>query len=765
MIDRGVNKIMNCIKLEKLNDFFTEINKRPQQGVYFIRINKYSSEIDEFIKQYYEKARQTGVVIEGRIPNPDEKNLAYYSEMMGMEFSLDEAFISKSLKKWLPRMNDYQNKNIAKAIFDVLEGLRLAGKNENILKNVYIKFMCWLYYKFERVVANLLSDNAPKILYEGEISNHELLLISVLSGAGCDVVLLQYSGDDAYMKVDPQNKYSKEFKGDNLQAFPKGYSLKSLRERKVEEINNQRLYGTPSKYKNCTNAWIGGDGLKDVLTDLAIRGNDKSYFYNCFIRVNGVEDKLIYQNDLYQFSMSLKNKKRRYVIVDGTLPVPTMEEIASIKRGNYTDYEQLVAHISSNISYSANIELQRIMVTAFVDIILEESKKPEINVNKLTNKAVYILCWLKRYQSKLFNNWDVPDVACFIHMGGCTNENEALFLRFLSKLPIDVLILNPNLNVRCILEDKMLFEKNYTQSMSLDKFPQSNNTLHIGTAAYHAERELDSLLYQDSGMYRNNQFKKASIISLQTMYEEIDILWDNEMKYRPNFGTVGDTVNLPVIFSKISGIKNGDISKYWMDVKKLITDDTFFTANMDIINKNKANPVKAFATQFLKNGRLQRDVIKQHKCYQYGILREEMQDHLLDKLDELIQERIIKGTFENGMEYTIISVALNLNMEMVRILQKFDFTKKNPKYVYINTTETIISLEDSIMLAYLHLVGFDIVCFIPTGYQSVEKHYAKVLMEEHQIGEFVYDLQIPDFRELPSNTRPSWREKIFKRGT
>lgn len=45
------------------------------------------------------------------------------------------------------------------------------------------------------------------------------------------------------------------------------------------------------------------------------------------------------------------------------------------------------------------------------------------------------------------------------------------------------------------------------------------------------------------------------------------------------------------------------------------------------------------------------------------------------------------------------------------MIQKFDFTKKNPKLIYINTTETVISLEDSILTAFLSLLGFDVVFF------------------------------------------------------
>lgn len=143
-------------KINTLNDFFIELHKRPEEGIYFYRLNGYSNEIKTFIQNYYESARKAGVVIEGKIPNPDEKNLAYYNEIMGMDFQMNPAFIETALKKWLPRMNSFQRKNVAYSIYDTLDSLRKSGKNENMLKNAYIKFMCWLYYKFERIV-NLLS--------------------------------------------------------------------------------------------------------------------------------------------------------------------------------------------------------------------------------------------------------------------------------------------------------------------------------------------------------------------------------------------------------------------------------------------------------------------------------------------------------------------------------------------------------------------------------------------------------------------------------
>ncbi len=756
--------MLKRIELTKPDDYFIDLGQRTNRGVYFCRINGYNGEIREFIRKYYEAARQNGVIIEGKLQNPDNNNLAYYNEIMGPSFQMSMGFINASLKKWLPRMTDAQRENVAGAIYDTLLSLRQAGKNDNMLKNAYIKFMCWLYYKFERIVHKLGDDKLPKILYEGTIGNYELLLMNVLCIAGCDILLLQYNGDAEYLKIDANSSRSSALNLPGMAAFPQGFCLKQIRQDIQEAMNNQRLYGIKPQLTNCTNAWISGKIMEDIRKDTGTRGDDQRFFYNCFARIMGAEDKLTYLNELYQLQLELKTCKRRVVIVNEKIAPPSLDEIGSIRRQNYRDVNQLIMDLSSNIKYTASQELQRIVHKAFVDIMLEENKKGE-NLNRMTNKAVYLLCWLKRYQQDLFGSWKMPEVACFFYMGGCQNENEAMFCRFLSRLPVDVIIFNPNLNQKCCLTDSTLYEVNYTESLQVNKFPEENTGLRVGTAAYHAERDLDSLIYQDSGIYRNQQYGKATAVTLQTMYEEIPLLWDQELKYRPNFSTADAVVNMPVILAKVCGVKDGALTPYWSSIKQLITQDTVVIKNIPDISPTAPNPIKGFATEFYRNGRLQKAKIKGHKAYQYGFLREAMQDHLLEKLQLLIEQKIIKGTFENGTEYTIISTALNLDKTIVRMIQKFDFTKKNPKLIYIITGETVLSLEDTIQAAFLNLVGFDILFFVPTGYQCIEQHLNRNLIEEHQIGEYVYDLQIPDFDAVPAqvNTRHSWRD-IFKRG-
>ena len=392
-------------KLRDLNDFFLELNARKETGVYFYRINGYNEAVKHFIVKYYEAARSFGVVIEGKISNPDEKNLAYYEEIMGMDFFLNVGFFEASLKKWLPRMNARQRNAVAVSVYDTLDGLKKAGKNENMLKNAYIKFMCWLYYKFERIVNRLGENGLPKILYEGEVGNYELLLLSVLSKAGCDIVLLQYKGDGEYRKKDASCIYSDEYTMPGMEPYPAYFNLKYLRDEMQKQTDQKRLYRVKPRLSNCTNAWIKGTGLEDIEKDAGERGEDPKLFYNCFYRISGVEDKLTYQNELYQFWLSLKNSGRKIVIAEKEIPKPAIEEISAVRRKNYTRNDQMLSDLSLNIQFPANTELQNVMQKAFLDVLMEESAAPGMNLNKLTNKAVYltVVCKLEYAEDFLFS--------------------------------------------------------------------------------------------------------------------------------------------------------------------------------------------------------------------------------------------------------------------------------------------------------------------------------------------------------------------------
>lgn len=749
-------------RIEKLHDYFSACSRRREQAVFFYRVAGYSGEVAAFLTQYDQAARTNGVVIEGRIPNPDPKQLDYLAEMMGSDFQLDAGFLTQKLTRWLPRLTGAQREAVVTAMTATLQDLQAHGKNENMLRNAYIKYMCWLYYKFERILGRLGGDELPKILYDGTVSSYELQLLVILARAGADIVLLERAGDAGYLRCDPTSQYAQLYQAPGLTPFPADFSLRQLREQGRQQAERQKLYGAPAGIAPCTNAWMKTPDGKEILTAVRARGDDPKLFYNAFVVQYGVEDKLLFPSDMVAFYQQLKREGRKVCLENGRLPPPTPEEIAAVRRRNHQTAEQLAADLAANLQYPNNQQLQTLMRQAFLDVVLEEDKAVGGNLNRLLNKAVYLVAWMKRYQKDLFQNWQAPEVGVFILFGACSGDNEALFLRLLAKLPVDVLVLLPDLNAPCVLKDPALLDLHKEHSLPMTDFPVEPSQMRVRTAAYQAEREMDSILYQNTGLYRAKQHQKAEAVTLQTMYEEIGLLWDQELKYRPGFAAEGDTVTVPVLLEKICGIKDGPILPYWLEIKKLVTPETTLVTKLPWQTGLEANPMKPYATQFLRQGRLQREKIKQHKDYPYGILRPEIQDYLLDKLQVLLDEKLIAGTYQNGTEYTIVSTILGLPKDLLRRIQNFDFTKKNPKLIIISTTEETLSLEDSILVAFLNLVGFDILFFVPTGYQSIEKYFQKPFANEHQLGPYRYDLQVPDFRTLHEGGKSSIR-KLFGR--
>lgn len=749
-------------RIEKLHDYFSACSRRREQAVFFYRVAGYSGEVAAFLTQYDQAARTNGVVIEGRIPNPDPKQLDYLAEMMGSDFQLDAGFLTQKLTRWLPRLTGAQREAVVTAMTATLQDLQAHGKNENMLRNAYIKYMCWLYYKFERILGRLGGDELPKILYDGTVSSYELQLLVILARAGADIVLLERAGDAGYLRCDPTSQYAQLYQAPGLTPFPADFSLRQLREQGRQQAERQKLYGAPAGIAPCTNAWMKTPDVKEILTAVRARGDDPKLFYNAFVVQYGVEDKLLFPSDMVAFYQQLKREGRKVCLENGRLPPPTPEEIAAVRRRNHQTAEQLAADLAANLQYPNNQQLQTLMRQAFLDVVLEEDKAVGGNLNRLLNKAVYLVAWMKRYQKDLFQNWQAPEVGVFLLFGACSGDNEALFLRLLAKLPVDVLVLLPDLNAPCVLKDPTLLDLHKEHSLPMTDFPVEPSQMRVRTAAYQAEREMDSILYQNTGLYRAKQHQKAEAVTLQTMYEEIGLLWDQELKYRPGFAAEGDTVTVPVLLEKICGIKDGPILPYWLEIKKLVTPETTLVTKLPWQTGLEANPMKPYATQFLRQGRLQREKIKQHKDYPYGILRPEIQDCLLDKLQVLLDEKLIAGTYQNGTEYTIVSTILGLPKDLLRRIQNFDFTKKNPKLIIISTTEETLSLEDSILVAFLNLVGFDILFFVPTGYQSIEKYFQKPFANEHQLGPYRYDLQVPDFRTLHEGGKSSIR-KLFGR--
>ncbi|OOO00284.1 MAG: hypothetical protein ATN35_08240 [Epulopiscium sp. Nele67-Bin004] len=632
------------------------------------------------------------VIIEEKLENPTQPQLQYYKEVLGDDFELSTQFIKNALSKWIAGLHPNKQMILAQSLYNTLSAHKLKGKNISIIKNVYIKFMCWIYYKFSTVLKSTLPD--CKILYCGVPSVYEAEMIAILEECGVTVVIAQDGDKSKYITVRP--------------AEP--------------------------PIEMHTNDWIKGDIFEAILTNR--KKHDKK---NVFVMFKGCENKANFIKSLNKLYTSLTDDANRVVIIEDGVQNPQPNEISKILRNNATDIGQLINSLVPNVVIYDK-QLATIAQRQLQQLIMALYEAEGNNLQKTNNKVVQMLALYKRYEAKLFGN--AKDTSVFIVFGDITTQIQLLLVEFLSLLPIDVIIVSPNLESKCDIEDDRCLIIKGNTNLDIDSYPMTLENMQVGTVAYNAEQELNTMIYQDTGLYRQNQYAVARSLTLKTTCEEIDILWQNELKFRPNFDTSDEKVDMPVIFAKISGVKNSDKKEYYKRIQKfIIPQQTIVCVSPPFIEDEGQNLIGANPHAFFRNGKLNKDAIMAHKDYKYSHLREEMQHHLLDKIQLLIDLKWIEGTGTNGMEYKIVSLLLNLGTKFLRQMQKFDFTKMNPKVVVIHTKERMHEIEDAIFIAYANLVGCDIIIISPTGYRSLERFYTMPILNEHQDGEYLYDIK------------------------
>ena len=771
--------------LKTLDDFALPLSRRTPPGPCFARLCDWSEQIRDELWRCHEMARQWGIILESRIPNPDEGQTGYMLETLGPDFEPTAAFAEAALERWMPRMSADNRRAFAEALAQQYRELTLRGKPTGALKNLYIKLMCWLYYRFERLMPLLGREDLPKLLYVTEgITAHELTLLRMLCAMGTDVLLVEPAGDEPYLRLDPESRWSQRIDVPNGVPFPEGFSLKTFRREMAPAQPNRPAPGTaptrrqpnppaqpativpenyfrPPAHDICTNAWMAEADYRQLLTPPASRGDDPKLLYNGYIRLRGVRDQLDYLGDLHRFYRQLIATGRAVVAEDGPLPRPEPEALNRIRRrSRYHSPEELTVDLAGNLPADAPEELQRLMQRAFIQV-MRVAAADQPNPNRLLTAAVVLLCRIQRYHAPLFRNWKPGEVPVFILMGGCADADEALFVRWLARLPVDVLLPAPDLEKPCVLTDEALLELSGEESLAADRFPRDDATLQLSTMAAHAERDLDALLYADSGIYRNRQFARGNAVTLRTTFDELFILWDQELRYRPGFAAGEGAVSMPVLYAKISGVEGGRLPGYWQKVRRLAGEDGLFVPQLPM--PCGAGDCQAMAQRALNNGRINREALKRDRRYPFGLLREELQEHLFDKVQLMLDRRLIRGTFVNGTEYTVLATALGMGKTLLRLLQAFDFTRRSPKVVCVDCRENGATLQDAILLTLLNLVGFDIALFVPTGYQTIERFLADNLPVEHQIGEYIYDLTTPSLDAMPQERSSSWLERLFRR--
>ncbi len=368
---------------------------------------------------------------------------------------------------------------------------------------------------------------------------------------------------------------------------------------------------------------------------------------------------------------------------------------------------------------------------------------------------VDITKWQFNHLEKWLKEEDVPKVMWY----GEANSSEQYFLYFLILIGCDILLFHPEgKDVLPISQDKNCIYM-YPTTAKLTEFPTSQ-PVRKGTVAFQASQEINSILHSDDSMlYKPWQFNAYAprAITLKTTYDELFLLMKELAFIRPNFKVENNTVHIPAVFSKVSGISRNKKS-YWERIQKLCENElTLLIKTAPFTEEVTGNNQYHYQNALGRNGLdPEKMVVGNWWIYkelptglQYGLASAISRYCANPKLKLLVHENT------QQLQMYLFNQALHVRKDVLMLLQRFDYSQQVPRIIiYHNEKSGTFQRSDAALLALISEIGFDIVLYNPTGQNDLEQY----------VEESYYDLHLLEDRSFNEEFQEeSSFKKLFKK--
>ncbi|MGN0605117.1 MAG: YceG family protein [Oscillospiraceae bacterium] len=715
----------------------------------------------EFLTNLYTDTQSDGIFIDKPIPNPSSPEVNSISNLIDVSAELTDEFIKQSVVKCSGSLIDFSKIGSGKSpqqaadIFcSVIDDLRRKNSASNVIKNSFIKFICWS--------ARFSTFRLTNILYTGDISHYEVCWLYIMHRLGCKVTYVSPTGDEAYLKADPSSEYSTLKAGKN--TAPLNFSFRSIN---LETVRNNK------KMENMLSA---SSGLEIDTSTPILRDNIESEFlkpYNqrtisygsCFdngkftvyfAAMIGYSEDTQYRNFLYNIRENILNKTKKALVFTERFNRPTYDEGAAFLSVNRTDMQIMIASLAEKIDIK-NCPSRTVLARKnFIDI-LKKRASGETNIQRIFNLGVSMIIWLRLCTEQTDFKDDIP---LLLYYGNAT-PHELIFMKLLCLIGFDVIYTTPDKSVLDTVKaenDGIIQIIEEPLSCPVFPYPDKPVRTKFATEAYNAERELDTLLYNDGNLFRNRQFATCRSITLKTTYEEIEILWKQESKYRSGFSSAPDIVTVPTIFTKISGTGE-NISQYWADVAAKITGSSLLYTNVPFFNPVGDDNYNGY----FKADSIDIPKLMQSRYNKYNYLNDSIQQFIFSKMQEVIDCGYIRLPQPDIM-HLVIKTGLGLGQDIIRIIQNYDFTKEVPKIIIVDNVTQTFNVYECIYLVLLNLMGFDIIIYTPTGYKNIENYVNPQAYEVYTMPCFRDNLHIPNLKTIkPPKENGGFFGGLFRR--
>ncbi|MBR4223266.1 MAG: hypothetical protein IKR73_00490 [Oscillospiraceae bacterium] len=482
-----------------------------------------------------------------------------------------------------------------------------------------------------------------------------------------------------------------------------------------------------------------------------------------FLMITGCGDPDAYNNFLFDLKGSYLKSGKPFALIDEPISLPR-ETLMLLSSVDTSSPASVISGLCGLVSVNGDTERTVIAQKALGEMLSKADRDMFTIGGMLALKMTFISRAIGVGGDR------IPVILYY----GVPSAEDVLFLCFAQRSGFDVLCISPDDAAKDIFDKCPFAAKIQHESLGASHavmpFPTAPVKAKVSTVAYNAERELDSMLYSGDTMFRAMQFTKISSVVLQTTYDEIDLLWDQEAKYRPGFAVNGDIVTIPVVFAKINGVPGGmaKIGAYWEMIEDLITYKSIYIIKAPAYRTPGLSASRQYAP-FHRGKQIDIDGLLRSRLNRYGFLQDHLQRMIFEKAQAIIDDGLLIMDSEQETVDYVMHVALNLNERILRLLQQYDFTKEIPKAIVVDTIEDPFSKLECTQLLMLSYLGFDVLIFAPSGYRDIETYVSERAFETHNAGEYTYGLKAPKFK-IPTVPRQRRKQQkglfggLFKKG-
>lgn len=706
-----------------------------------------------------------------------------------------------------PKLNNplYKTSMIESSI-DLLE---LYFTNENSLniskvKNFCLKFLGWINEYIPNIFANfngtsIESNINPKVIFYGKIKKHEIYFLTYLYQLGVDILFFNPNSDDDFQKSGKLCEISKIFmlpKYSQLKEFP-AYKFPSnnttLINNEIKESNYELSSissDTDDKDSIFASPKTSNNPFKDIFMPLNHRAGYISsstpfvpiYFYR-YIGTDKNEDE--YKHILFNLHQKLSSLNNIYLKFTDQIPLVNNQELFNRTKNIWNEFKS-INNSTPDIIVKKFMEtkalpdiknelLNTTLIKSFRLILdLYLSKSGNTNINKLKNFSLKLIVWANEYARNLLLGINYQDTTNPIKNPkilyyGNIKKHEVYFLIFLSKLGVDILYINSFSDEAFDAIDKEEIHSkaiHFKNKFPIKEFPKEDIVVRMETNAYKASEEISRIIHNDQdGLYKHWQFEsyKTSHVTLKSTFDELKLLWNEESRMRTGFKVENGTVYIPNLFAKISGTYN-DLNVYFEEIKQFKSVEQVLLLDKVPFTRTSFKTSDLYTSSFLINKKeINKKKLVEHQAYKYTYLKNELQETIIDKINQLLSTDMLKMNMTKEFKLKVLMTLLSLDEQILKLIQCFDYPFKVPKIIIYDNNKITFNDEDSIVLSFLNLLGFDILILTPTGFNNIEQKIFNKYFDTHKLETIKFDLELPDLNLFNANKAKSFLANLFGR--